>query len=207
MQIIAMLTMLIDHIGDVFVSDNPVYRIIGRIAFPLYTYGIVLGYRYTSNFQRYVRRLSVLALVSQLPFMLLFQTFALNAIFTLTVSLLTIRFIDRADTRARKWGIFFAAVAVTAIVPMDYGWYGVALACIYRYLERHRMVLAHFLLNVIADAPSESYIQSFSLLPTFLIAYVPSWLEKGGRIVPAWIWRTFYPVHMLILFAILVWMS
>jgi hypothetical protein len=207
MQVAAMLAMLIDHIGDVFFSDRPAYRMIGRIAFPLYAYGIVLGYRYTSNFNRYVRRLSVLALVSQLPYMLLFRTYGLNAIFTLMVSLLAIRFIDRTEKPARKWGVFAAAVAVAAIVPMDYGWYGVALACIYRYLERHRLVLAHLILNGIDGVLTDTYMQHFSILPSIFIAYVPAWLTKGGRVVPDWMWRSFYPAHLLILFVILVWID
>ena len=196
MQIAAMLTMLIDHIGYLFFADNPLYRFIGRIAFPLYTYGIVLGYQYTSNAKRYIRRLFLLALVSQLPFTLVFQTYALNVIFTLLASLLTIMAIDRANSRGRKWMILCFAVIVTFIIPMDYGWYGVLLVCIYRYAEGNRMVAGHLLLNLVDALLAWHYVQWFSIIPTIVIAWFPEIVKKSSRAVPVWIWRSFYPAHL-----------
>jgi hypothetical protein len=199
MQIVAMLTMLIDHIGYVFFSDDPIFRIIGRIAFPLYTYGIVLGLRYTSDVRRYIRRLFLLAIVSQIPFMLAFRTVALNVIFTLTVSLITIVAIDRTEDRNRKRLIFALSLVATFIIPMDYGWYGVILACIYRYLQPGRMVAGHLALNLAECLMTWNFLQLFSILPTIVIAYRPKLLHCGRRHVPAWIWRSFYPAHLSVL--------
>jgi hypothetical protein len=196
MQIAAMLAMLIDHIGYLFFADIPLYRFIGRIAFPLYTYGIVLGYHYTSNAKRYIRRLFLLALVSQLPFMLVFRTYALNVIFTLLASLLTIMAIDRADSRGRKWTILCFTLIVTFIIPMDYGWYGVLLACIYRYAKGNRMIAGHLLLNFADALLAWHYVQLFSILPTMAIAWFPDIVKKRSRAVPVWIWRSFYPAHL-----------
>ena len=43
-SILAMLTMLIDHIGLIWFPENMAWRIIGRLALPFYAFAIVLGY-------------------------------------------------------------------------------------------------------------------------------------------------------------------
>ncbi len=59
---IAIITMIIDHIGAVLypVSQYPdmaFLRIIGRIAFPIFAFLIVEGYRHTGNLKAYAVRL------------------------------------------------------------------------------------------------------------------------------------------------------
>ena len=40
LKLIAMLTMLVDHIGLLFFPEIMAFRIVGRIAMPLFAYGI-----------------------------------------------------------------------------------------------------------------------------------------------------------------------
>ena len=44
LKIIAVICMTIDHIGCYLLNDNFYFRLIGRIAFPLFTYSIMIGY-------------------------------------------------------------------------------------------------------------------------------------------------------------------
>lgn len=44
---LAMLTMLIDHVGLVFFPTDPAWRIAGRLAFPIYAYALYMGYTRT----------------------------------------------------------------------------------------------------------------------------------------------------------------
>lgn len=68
LKLIAIVTMLIDHIGYMFFPHIQLFRTIGRIAFPIFAYQIALGYKNTSNLPKYSLRLFVFALISYLPY-------------------------------------------------------------------------------------------------------------------------------------------
>jgi hypothetical protein len=70
LQLSALLTMLADHVGYMFFPEDIGWRIVGRLAFPLYAYSLVQGYLHTSHIVKYLKRMGWLALLSQIPFML-----------------------------------------------------------------------------------------------------------------------------------------
>ena len=67
LKLVAMITMLIDHIGVVFFPGVTEFRIIGRIAFPIYCYTLAAGCCYSRDMRRYALRLAAFALIAQ-PF-------------------------------------------------------------------------------------------------------------------------------------------
>ncbi len=78
LKIIAIITMLIDHIGAIYISPrlHPqaylLFRGIGRLAFPIFVFLIVEGFHHTRNVKKYLIRLGVFALLSEIPFDLAF---------------------------------------------------------------------------------------------------------------------------------------
>jgi hypothetical protein len=79
LKLIAIIAMLIDHIGAIFIPGNTVlyliFRSIGRIAFPIFVFLIVEGFYHTSNIKRYLMRLGLFALISEIPFDLAFYQY------------------------------------------------------------------------------------------------------------------------------------
>ena len=67
-RLAAMVTMFIDHLGVALLPGVPELRVIGRIAFPLFCWGIVTGFCYTKSWPKYALRLAAAFLVAQ-PFL------------------------------------------------------------------------------------------------------------------------------------------
>lgn len=111
-KIIAIVAMLIDHIGAVivermilnnskggFIAHDGLYQLdmvlrsIGRIGFPIFCFLLVEGFLHTRNVKKYALRLGIFALISEIPFDLAFsgRVFFLgyqNVFFTLFIGLL-----------------------------------------------------------------------------------------------------------------------
>ena len=66
-KLIAIIAMTVDHIGGAFFPEYPVFRWIGRIAFPLFCYCLTVGMLYTHDIKKYLLRLGTFAFISQ-PF-------------------------------------------------------------------------------------------------------------------------------------------
>lgn len=64
-RLLACVCMFIDHAGKMLFPQYPVMRQIGRLAFPLFAYGISVGAVYTRDPARYLSRVVLLALISQ----------------------------------------------------------------------------------------------------------------------------------------------
>ena len=59
LKIIAITSMLIDHIGSVLLPDYNILRIIGRLSFPIFAFLVVEGYFHTRDVKKYLQRLFV----------------------------------------------------------------------------------------------------------------------------------------------------
>lgn len=202
-QFLAMLTMLIDHIGAVWHPDDTVWRIFGRLSLPFYIYAMVIGYSRTRDVTRYLTRVGLLAVISQLPYQLAFhlQVLEINVIATLFFCLLALLLLDRLKGKPIAAVLATASIFVLLeVLPFDYGGYALALMLIYRYATPHMMVMLHLALNVVSIFYKGWILQLFSLLSTLWIVYTPELIRSIERIrIPRFLWRSFYPLHLLII--------
>ena len=75
LKVVAIVSMLIDHIGAVFSTYTPItLRWVGRIAFPIFAFMIAQGCKHTKNIYKYLARLGVLAIISEVFFDLAFNS-------------------------------------------------------------------------------------------------------------------------------------
>ena len=204
LKMIAIITMVIDHVGLIFFPTVPVFRAIGRIAFPIFCFLIVEGFYHTRSHLNYLIRLSIFAVLSEIPFDLAFQNTLFdwshqNVFFTLALGLLAIFCLEEMNTN-KKFAIpLLLTWAAADILHCDYGVWGVLLICIF-YVTREtpwvRFVLFTLMLYV-------GYIY-FDLLEHYaLIAMLPITLYNGKRGPSTkMIFYWFYPLHLLVLYGL-----
>jgi len=87
-KIIAALTMFIDHMGLILFPQYRIFRIIGRLAFPLYAYCIAEGFRYTRNRRRYFLRVFTLGLLCQIVYTIVERDLYIGILLTFSMSII-----------------------------------------------------------------------------------------------------------------------
>ncbi|MBQ3069032.1 MAG: conjugal transfer protein TraX, partial [Clostridia bacterium] len=95
LKLVAMLTMLTDHIGMILFPRLPVFRIIGRLAMPLFAYMIAEGCRYTRRRSRYFLSVAGLGVLCQLAFSISAGSLYQNILLTFSLSIATVFAVDR----------------------------------------------------------------------------------------------------------------
>lgn len=111
-KIIGIIAMLLDHIAVYFeyILDSNIYcalRVIGRIAMPLFVFALVQGYIHTSNLKKYIFRLSILGIITQIliyivsvinsrffPNYLCYVDEIINIVVSFTLTLILLKSID-----------------------------------------------------------------------------------------------------------------
>ena len=99
LHIIAMTFMLMDHLWATLLPAQDWLTCIGRIAFPVFAFMTVEGYFHTHNLKKYMLRLLLFALISEIPFDLMyggtwFYPIHQNVIWTLLMGLLGIHLME-----------------------------------------------------------------------------------------------------------------
>ena len=240
LKLLAMAFMLCDHFAKVVLPTEvllPVLgaagnrqlmlllEIIGRIAFPIFSWFVAEGCRKTRNFPRYLARLAMFAVLSEAPFQYCFYgagqnglTLAChNVMFTMLLGAVGIYSAQllRAHGIAAQLLPGAAAVALGWVLQTDYNAWGVALILMLYYLpeKKQKLLLLGCWMTVFMLFWHGWDGQSFVWLHggTELI-----WLWLGGMLsVPLlaaydgkrgrgmkWLFYGFYPVHLAVLYGI-----
>lgn len=212
LKLIACLTMLIDHIGAVFVPGYAL-RIIGRIAFPVYCFLLAEGIHYTRRPAAYFLRLLMGAVLAELPFDLLFYgRFTWQHQSVMVTLLLGFAAGICMKQTANLWLKALIAVpfAVAAEwLSTDYGGMGVltvALFCLTRGLPGKTLLQTLGLMLICYFMPSGKLrigewlvsIQMFAVGAMVPIALYSGRKASASKLVQVGFYL-FYPVHLTVL--------
>ena len=118
LHILAMAFMLCDHIWATLVAGQDWLTCVGRLAFPIFAFLLVEGFFHTRDLKRYVLRLLLLALLSEIPFDLMyagtsFFPFHQNVIWTFLIALFCVWVIERVKRRGNLWLTLLAAAGMS----------------------------------------------------------------------------------------------
>ncbi|TVX94063.1 TraX family protein [Paenibacillus agilis] len=199
-QLIAYCSMMIDHLGIVLFPSNSLFRIIGRLALPLFAYGIAVGFSRTSNVTKYGVRLLIVGIISQVPYTLLFGSKEFNVCFTLLFGLIIIKIIKSKVILFLKIIYTLGLCIICEALAFEYGLYGIALTVFFSVFKQWTtLLIANSILVFIYLYFYESTaVQYYSLLaiPCIMV------FEKKSFHLPKIIRYAFYPSHILVLLII-----
>ena len=227
--------MLIDHITAIFVPRHtiPLFhlslfeyeldvtwyvvgRAIGRIAFPIFAFLIVEGFFHTKNRVKYLTRLIIFALISEIPYDYAFWAFPnqefmfyrQNIFFTLAIGLMTIMIYDSLKSR---WGhnhmwmttlgviTIIGGTGLNYLVRGDYCELGYGVLLILAFYLAYRNKKMQMILFILLVGFFRGGVEFMAILAApFIFLYNgergPNKLKYGFYL--------FYPLHLLILMGI-----
>lgn len=205
LKMIAMASMAVDHAGYVLFPQHRILRYIGRLAFPIYCFLLVEGLFHTRDVKKYLGRLFVFSLISEIPYDLafygtIFYPQKQNVFLTLFLGLLLIAFLQREGRALLRLLAAGCCISVAWWLGTDYGGFGIMMILCF-YLFREREVAKCLSFSAVTLLMRNS-IQNYAIL-----AMVPIGLYNGER-GPGMKYGAylFYPIHLLALYAIdLAW--
>ena len=219
LKIMALAIMLIDHVGAVIVQRtmwmpgferdfwNSLYlplRYVGRLAFPIFCFLLVEGYVHTSDVKKYIRRMLLFALISEIPFDLaitgkLIDLNYQNVFLELAFGIGAMFCLELVENNLNNYFLQvisrIGVIAVFAIAAesfnFDYGLYGIiSIVALYAFRQNKMMQL-------LAGAISFCW-EPVAPWAFFIIAFYNG---KRGRKLK-YIFYAFYPAHLLFLYVI-----
>ena len=213
LKLIAIIAMLIDHIGGVFFPEVGWFRWIGRLAFPIFCYCMTVGLLYTRNIKKYLFRLGLFAVISQPFYVLAFHPHDFvaeftnwNIFFTLFLSLLAMW-----GLTTRRWWLFVLGVLVLAFGSFDYNYNGVILMLIFYFCRNKPALLAGlytlFWIPALWGGSLEDplalvvggHAVNWTIFGLLALPLILCRTHSGIRI-PKWFFYAFYPAHVYLLF-------
>lgn len=215
LKLIAVVTMLIDHMGVTLFPGTMWLRCVGRIAFPIFCFLIAEGCVHTRSFQQYARRLLLFAVLSEIPFNLMhgvvWDHVHQNVLWTLLAGAVVCRLIGGTLTRRTAGAFVLAGASMVATFYLleafhtDYGGWGMLLVALFYGVHRapcgrgikmaaQAAGLAFFCIGSMGGVSIELWA---------LLSLVPLWLYNGQRgfshRAVQYGFYAFYPVHLFVL--------
>ena len=219
LKIIALISMIIDHIGLVFFPEYIVFRILGRLSFPIFAFFIAEGWYYTKNKKKYVALLFIFMLISWAPFCLGldYDLYTINIMGVFLLSILGMFLIDKirqnTDMKVMYMCSFcmliFVCLVLEGLGDIPEGALGVVLPIVFyafkdkpriRYVSAGIVLLTMAVTNVyVGPIEFETFVQFFGLLALIPIL---CYNNNVGRFNLKYLFYITYPLHLFVIMLI-----
>ncbi len=220
LKIIALITMVIDHIGMVFFPDIYILRIIGRLSFPIFAFFVAEGYYYTRSKKKYALHMLLFMVVSWVPYCwgLGMPWKSMNIMGAFLLSLFGMFLVDKIRLKDSKQMIYISAFCfflficfiLEGLEILVVGLLGVSLPIVFyafkdkpvvRYVSAGIILVLFSLTNVlyVEELTFECFIQFFSLLALIPIM---CYNNNVGRLKLKYLFYIAYPLHLFVIMLI-----
>ena len=226
LHILAMVLMLLDHLWLVLPGNVAWMTCLGRLAFPIFAFLTVEGFFHTKNLKRYMGRMLLFALLSELPFNLmmtggLVYPFHQNVLWSFLIGLWLMWINEKAKATKKPWisvvagaGTVVLGIVLGTFSMVDYGYVGVLTVLMFYFLRGEewwhhagQLLVLVYLNKQLGGVSYEItlfgakfFFQQQSLA---VLALIPIWLYQGKQGLHnktlQFSYYAFYPVHMLII--------
>ena len=210
LKLIAMASMVLDHVGDSFFPDQVWMRALGRIAMPIFAFCISEGFAHTHDKQRYLMRMGIFALVSEVPFDLVTAGVPLefshqNIMATFFWAILGLMLFERiagegAPKSRQAAGCIMLAVfaMLSVLLGLDYNMLGCGLIFVFYLLRGKGLEI-----EVAAGAVYHALLRNLGIYWFGLLGFLPilSYNGQRGRGLK-WLFYLFYPGHLLLIWLV-----
>ena len=145
LKCIAVITMIIDHTGAVLFPGELMFRYIGRISFPIFCFLLTEGFFHTKDVRKYMLRLGIFAVVSEIPYDLAFRGTVLefehqNVFFTLFMGVVMMYALEKSGEWQVKAVEVFLAMWAADLLCSDYRFKGILLIAVYYFFRERRWI-------------------------------------------------------------------
>lgn len=213
LKLIAAAAMFLDHMGMLLFPRVLLFRIIGRIAYPIYAYMIAEGCRCTGNKPRYFLQMFGLGAACQIVYGFFSSDLYLNILLTFSVSIgliCQLQHLQKIRTEKPEQALpqeLALAAAVAAVwvlckyVEFDYGFWGImtpVLVSLFREKAKtgSKLPVLMIAVGLLMLAINYGDIQYYSLLALPLL-YFYSGIR--GKLKMKYFFYIFYPAHLALL--------
>lgn len=201
LKIIAITSMLMDHVGYVFFPEVTIFRIVGRLAFPIFCYTLVEGFLHTRDVKKYLIRLGIFAIISEVPFDLAFMGEVLeikhqNVFFTLFFGVVMMWMLTKTESMVVRFAIAVGLTLVCRFLNTDYASTGLLMMFtlyMFRGNKKEQLILTGLAVLLMSGG-----IQLFSILALIPIAMHNHKLGPKMKMF----FYLFYPAHLLVVYLI-----
>ncbi len=231
---IAIVTMTVDHIGAVILTrvllNRPfnqglweryneqgayvllydtmrVFRAVGRLAFPIFCFLLVEGFLHTRGRKKYLCRLFVCAVLSEIPFDFAFSAVMINwgyqnVMWTLLIGMITMwmceevqkKFVNRKVQLMVGNGVCVGAGMILAqAMNTDYGAKGIACIMVLYFFRNNKMLQMYM--------GALSFVWEYFAMISFV--FLSKYNGKRGSQMKTFFYL-FYPVHLIVLYMVCV---
>jgi hypothetical protein len=219
LKYIALISMILDHIGLFFIPVSSGFfgillRVFGRLAAPIFCYSLAEGFGYTSSKKKYGIRLSLFAIISQFAYSFAhfnkIFTFEFNVIVTFFISFMMLLAYEKINNKILKW--LCVILIITLSLPCDWAIIGPLFVLTF-YLnkksKKEMTIWYSILVSIMIILNSffllnNGYHWYGELWQLGLFMFIPVLYMYDGKkiklnIFNKWIFYVFYPLHFIII--------